>query len=378
MTVDKNVSASLRLGAERKRSLIVLRVFDPTSWSFAAMAAKSPLSPTIMEVPEEPAYDDVSPLGGVDKQLGDLSLQDKQPSHRKRPSLPAANLSINPTPHVNVQTPVFTPPPLASPLGPPNFERSYLLENLQRQHDRGERLSYALSNVQVKLASAQSKGEARKLRKEVGLLRSKIAESRKQVQLIMLRLNDLQSEELGRRGMLPGQATQAAMFQYPTYWTPYPSLQPWSPFNVPLMSPLSPVSPVTPLPSGLYHPTPMIPSPLDSPNWFQSKYPLVGPAMPFSPGYDQTFMYSNEYQQPYAQEQSDPTPTHRASFSQQTKSSTGRHKFTKSVDFSPAKDGSGDGRRWSLADTFSPTPRDKRMSMPGLQTIWKDKEQPEE
>lgn len=342
------------------------------------MAAKSPISPTIMELPEEHVNDTVSPLNGVDKQLGKLSLQDGKPSHRKKPSLQVSNLSIHPTTNLNFQNPVFTPPPLASPLGSPNFERSYLLENLQRQHDRGERLSYALSNVEVKLASAQSKGEARKLRKEVGLLRSKVAESRKQVQLIMLRLNDLQNEELGRRGMLPGQAPQGAMFPYPTHWTPYPTLQPWGQVNLPLVSPLSPISPLTPLPSGLYHTSPMMSNTLDSPLWLQSQYPLLSPAMPSSPGYDQTPMHGNNLQQPYTQEQSDPTPTHKESTSQQNRPTMGRHKSTKSVDFSLAKDGPCDGRRWSLADTFSPTPRDKRMSMPGLQTIWKDKGQPEE
>lgn len=334
-----------------------------------------------MKLPEEPANDAVSPMGDVDKQLGNSSLgqDNKKPSHRKRASHLVANLTIHPTSNVNIQNPIFTPPLLASPLGSPNFERSYLLENLQRQHDRGERLSYAMSNVEVKLTSAQSKGEARKLRKEVGLLRSKISESRRQVQLIMLRLNDLQNEELGRRGLLPGQAPQTTMFQYPTYWTPYPQLQPWGHMTLPLISPLSPVSPLTPLPSGLYHPSPMMPGPLDSPQWLQAQYSMLNSAMPFSPGYDQTFMHGNDQEQPYVQEESEPMPIHKASVSQQSRPTAARHNSTKSVDFSVAKDGSLDRRRWSLADTFSPTPRDKRMSMPGLQTIWKGKEeQPEE
>lgn len=341
------------------------------------MTDKIETSPATTQASEEPVNEVVSPLGSVDKQLGDLNIQNERPAPRKRPSHPVSNLSIHPTSNFNIQPPIFTPPPLASPLGSPNFERSYLLENLQRQHDRGERLSYALSNVEVKLASAQSKGEARKLRKEVGLLRSKITESRRQVQLIMLRLNDLQNEEFGRRGMLPGQAAHAAMFQYPTYWTPYPQIQPWSHMNMPLMSPLSPISPLTPLPSGMYHPSPMITSPLDAPQWLQSQYPLVSPAMPMSPGYEQTFMQSNDRQETSEQDQSEPTtPTHKPSISHQKRPATARHK---SVDFSLAKDPSNDGRRWSLADTFSPTPRDKRMSMPGLQTIWKNKlEQPEE
>lgn len=331
-----------------------------------------------MELPEESANHVVTPLDNVHKQLEDLSLQGNRPSHRKRPSQPLSNLSIQPTANLNIPNPFFTPPPLASPLGSPSFERSYLLENLQRQHDRGERLSYALSNVEIKLSSAQSKGEARKLRKEVGLLRSKVAESRRQVQLIMLRLNDLQSEELSRRGMLPGQTSQATMFTYPTYWSPYPPLQPWNHMTVPLMSPLSPVSPLTPLPSGLYQPSPMVPGPLDSTQWMQSQYPLPSPAMSFSPGYDQTFMQSSDLQHPFSQEQEDPTPTHKVPTSQQKRPTTARHNSTKSVDFTLAKDGSLDRRRWSLADTFSPTPKDKRMSMPGLQTIWKDREQPEE
>lgn len=351
------------------------------------MAAKRPVSPAIMELPEEPANEAVSPMSGVDKQLGNLSLQNnttKPSSQRKRPVHPVANLTIHPNANINIQNPIFTPPPLASPLGSPNFECSYLLENLQRQHDRGERLSYALSNAEVKLASAQSKGEARKLRKEVGLLRSKISESRRQVQLIMLRLNDLQNEELGRRGMLPGQAPQPAMFQYPAYWSPYPpQLQPWGNMAVPLMSPISPISPLTPLPSGLYHPAPMMPGPMDSPQWLQAQYAMLSSAMPLSPGYDQAFMQGNyQEQQPSVQGESEPTPTHhhKTSVSHENRPTAARHNSTQSVDFSEAKDGSLDRRRWSLADTFSPTPRDKRMSMPGLQTIWKgnEEEQPEE
>lgn len=335
-----------------------------------------------MEHPQEPVLEDaVSPLGGMDKQLGNLSLQDKKPPYRKKSFQAVSNLTIQPTPYFNPQTPIFTSPALTSPLGSPNFERSYLLENLQRQHDRGERLSYALSNVEVKLSAAQTKGDARKLRKEVGLLRSKIAESRRQVQLIMLRLGDLQNEELGRRGMFPGQAAGVGMpgvFSYPTYWTPCPPLQPFANMAMPLVPPLSPISPLTPIPPSLYHTSPTMAGPFDPSQWMQPQYQLLSPTMSFSPGYDQTLTNGNDQQQPFAQEQNDPTPSRKASFSHQSRPMAARHK---SVDFSLAKDASYDGRRWSLADTFSPTPKDKRMSMPGLQTIWKDKdreEQPEE
>lgn len=49
-----------------------------------------------------------------------------------------------------------------------------------------------------------------------------------------------------------------------------------------------------------------------------------------------------------------------------------KHKTHKSVDFKLPQEGAYRGRRWSLADGFSPTPKDKRMSIPGLETIWKD------
>lgn len=55
-----------------------------------------------------------------------------------------------------------------------------------------------------------------------------------------------------------------------------------------------------------------------------------------------------------------------------------RHKANKSVDFKLPQGGAYKGRRWSLADTISPRPKDKRMSIPGLETIWKDNKEKED
>lgn len=334
------------------------------------MAAKSPISPTIMEHPEEGSDEPTSPVNGMQEQLNSLTIQHDGSSDQEKRHQPLSSLTIHPTPCLSIQSPLIS----TSPLALPNNERSYLLENLQRQHQRGERLSHALSNVEVRLASVHSKSEAKRLRKEAGLLRSKITESQKQEQLVMLRLNDIQNEDLISRGGL-FQAQSAGLVPYQTLWSPYSPMQPWGPMTLPIMSPVHPVSPLTPLPPGLYHPSPMLPSPMAPPYWLGAHHPFFGPVVTNDP----SFYLGANFQPCWAPEVAFAAPATAAVLDAvETREHKHKRKATKSVDFSLSQQEAYTGRRWSLADAFSPTPRDKRMSMPGLQTIWKDKEQQEE
>lgn len=342
------------------------------------MAAKSPISPTIVKYPEGSPDDPTSPVSGVDKQspANGTDEQVNEPTvnrgtlGRRSAPLPSSFLTIQPTPYYHIPHPLLSPSPLAAP----NNERSYLVENLQRQHQRGERLSHALANVEDRLPAAQNKTEARKLRKEAGLLKTKIAESRKQEQMIMLRLNDIQNEDFNGAGLF--QAQSAGLVPYAMLWSPYSSIQPWSPMTMPMMSPVDPVSPLTPLPPGIYHPSPIVPSPMASPFWMghQQQYPVLNSFAPNDP----SLYLGASFQPPYVPEGAMAGPSRRASVAPpvvRSKDPRGQHKATKSVDFAlPAYT----GRRWSLADAFSPTPKDKRMSIPGLQTIWKGRKEEED
>lgn len=317
-----------------------------------------------MEHPEEDSNGPVPPTDDISQQLSGLRVKEK-PSGRNKRHLPPAALSIQTTPYWAIQNQLLSP----SSMGAPNNEKSYLLESLQRQQGRSERLSHALSNVEVRLASVQSKGEARKLRKEASLLKSKITESRKQEQLIMLRLNDIHNEDLCRGPLYQPQS--AGFVPYAATWAPYSPSQLWSPMAMSMASPVhQPVSPLTPLSVGIYHPAPIPPSPLQSPYWMGTyQYPVLSPMMATEPS-----LYPRANVQPsYVPEAMLAGPSRRGS--EVSKAKETRHKGTKSADFGPSQQGIRLSRRWSLADEFSPTPRDKRMSMPGLQTIWKNQEQ---
>lgn len=272
-----------------------------------------------------------SNLGGLVQQMGGLSLQPVRNNY----IINQPNSNLCPGPIRNFRSMSFDSQPM---IGMSN-ERSYLVENLRRQHERGERLSHALHNVETRLGSAQSKGEARKLRKEAGLLKSKIAESRKQEELITMRLNDLQNEDL----KYFYQAQQTSLFPYL-----YPPPQPWGQIPMPPMTPLTPISPLTPLHTGLYHPTPVQPSHLGSSFLFSPTFPTVNPIVQ----YEQDSHLAGIDQVVSIVDQSD-------SGSPVNMEDIRRY----SLVAEPV-------RRWSLADTFSPSPKDKRMSMPGLKTIW--------
>lgn len=340
------------------------------------MAPKSPLSPVAAKHAEE--GNNTSPTDGDRKTL------DQNPTHKagntkdRKPSFPISNLSIQPTPYVALQNQILGPQAVAAP---PNNERSYLLENRQRQHERGERLSDALHVIEVKIASAQSKAGARKLRKEAGLLKKKIAECQRQEQLITLRLKDIENEECSR---IPyWQAQSAGVIPYAQPWTPYPytPMTPWSPMTLPIMSPVhGPVSPLTPLGPGLFHPSPVMPSPLTSPYWLAAQYQYPYQSLGSYVHEDPAFYTGAAFQQQDMPE--DVTagqPLRQQSLaSTNTKPRESVHKAGKSVDFKLPQDSAYKGRRWSLADTFSPRPKDKRMSIPGLETIWKKSKEDEQ
>lgn len=284
----------------------------------------------------------------------------RKPANQKKASFAASTLAIQPMPYFNIQSPVV---PIG--IGSSHNERSYLLENLQRQHERGERLSHALANIEIRLASAQSKSEAKKWRKEIASLKSKIAESRNQEQLILLRLNDIRNEEFACQV----QSTGVGVIPYP------PQQSPWFAYGgAPTMMQapvMLPVSPLTPLPPGLYHPSPIVPSPMGSPYWVQ-----LGSVMP-SPYEPQNYYYQgHNVMPPFVPDGPLASISRRQSLAPPvTKAFVSLGKDTELSSASQSQAGSYMGRRWSLADAFSPTPKDKRMSIPGLETIWKNKQE---
>lgn len=334
------------------------------------MAPKSPLSPVAIKHAEEGHH--TSPIDDNSKTLDENTDQKTGNTKERKPSVPINTLSIHPTPYVALQNPIFGPQAVAAP---PNNERSYLVENRQRQHERGERLADALHIIEVKIASTQSKSGARKLRKEAGLLKKKIAECHRQEQLITLRLKDIENEEYSRTPYW--QAQSAGVIPYAQPWTPYPytPMTPWSPMTLPIMSPVhGPVSPLTPLGPGLFHPSPVMPSPLASPYWlaaqYQYPYQSLGPYVYEDPAFYTGAAFPQQYM---AEDVSAGQPLRQQSLASiNTKSRETVHKASKSVDFRLPQDSAYKGRRWSLADTFSPKPKDKRMSIPGLETIWKN------
>lgn len=93
----------------------------------------------------------------------------------------------------------------ASPLTRPRdpyTERSYLMQNLQSQDVRAKRLLSRLTSAEERLALAEVErtvpGEARRIRKEISLLKAKMAENAQQERLTLLRLSDLYVEIQGR------------------------------------------------------------------------------------------------------------------------------------------------------------------------------------
>ncbi|KAJ4389831.1 hypothetical protein N0V93_007303 [Gnomoniopsis smithogilvyi] len=337
------------------------------------MVTNSPTSPASVDDLKE-SYN-ASPVEQSDKKLNADTAQGGEPTRKRKTSQPSSKLSIHPTPYATPQSSVLNPYALAAP---PNNERSYLLDNRQRQHERGKRLADALHIIEVRITSTQSKGEARKLRKEAGLLKKKVAESLRQQELITLRLKDIENEELRRNPYW--QAESAGSMPYAAPWSSYSPIVPWSPMTFPMMPPIhGPISPLTPLPPGLYHPSPIVPSPLTSPYWLgaqvQYPYQMMGPYVQADPAY----YLGTSFEQAYMPDLVAGPPSRRQSLAPSNAKLRGtKHKTNKSIDFRLPQEETYKGRRWSLADTFSPTPKDKRMSIPGLETIWKENNGKEE
>ncbi|KAK3324140.1 hypothetical protein B0T19DRAFT_222931 [Cercophora scortea] len=84
------------------------------------------------------------------------------------------------------------------PLEELHNERSYLLFNLQRQEQRATRLFQKFAALEQRLPEAHSTKEARKIKKEAAVLKSKIGDNTQQEQLILLRLGEIYVEMQNR------------------------------------------------------------------------------------------------------------------------------------------------------------------------------------
>lgn len=78
-------------------------------------------------------------------------------------------------------------------------ERSYLLYNLQKQGDRAKRLYQKYADLEARLSAPQTSSEGKRCKREAASIKSKIAESVQQEQLMMLRLGEIHVE-LQNRG----------------------------------------------------------------------------------------------------------------------------------------------------------------------------------
>ena len=78
-------------------------------------------------------------------------------------------------------------------------EREYLIQNLRKQGGRATRLFQRYAALEAQMAGTQTPTEAKKSRREANSLRTKMAESTQQEQLILLRLGEIHVE-LQNRG----------------------------------------------------------------------------------------------------------------------------------------------------------------------------------
>lgn len=107
----------------------------------------------------------------------------------------------------------------------PYTERSYLMQNLQSQDLRAKRLLSRLTSAEERLAHAEAErtvpGEARRIRKEISLLKAKMAETAHQERLTLLRMSDLYVEIQGRERWSAVQrqkALQGCVANVPQYY----------------------------------------------------------------------------------------------------------------------------------------------------------------
>ncbi|KAL1843373.1 hypothetical protein VTJ49DRAFT_1960 [Mycothermus thermophilus] len=111
------------------------------------------------------------------------------------------------------------------PLEELHNERSYLLYNLQKQNDRATRLFERYASIEARLTEAATPSEAKKCRKEAALIRSKIAESTQQEQLMLLRLSEIQIELQNRDRWMRVHSQPSSYFQpqHPPFVYPPPA-----------------------------------------------------------------------------------------------------------------------------------------------------------
>lgn len=239
------------------------------------------------------------------------------------------------------------------PFSPITNERSYLLDNLQKQEKRAKRFSDNLAGINSRLASAENKGDARKLRKEASILRGKMAETENQLQLITLGLRDLDIQESNR---------QLRMTPQPMGWHQFPDA-PWYQNMIvpgsPMTPMMTPISPMTPLPPGFYQPFPVAPSPMESHFQYPMHYPMHELQTEILLGPDSILRRHS------VQDQKVDT------FSDAEIMASSRRMSVQTM-------GGGEEeieyirRRWSVADIYTSPTRDKRISLPGLQSIWRE------
>ncbi|EFX03673.1 hypothetical protein CMQ_601 [Grosmannia clavigera kw1407] len=123
-------------------------------------------------------------------------------------------------------------------------EHQYLLASLQRQDARIQALLGTLCSVQTQQQVQQSAGEARKLRKEVGFVQSKIADAEQQERLINGRLVEVRSEMQRRNRLVHLQYLQQQQQQQQQQMA-----QEQAQINADALSPLSgsAISPLAPI-----------------------------------------------------------------------------------------------------------------------------------
>ncbi|KAK3687494.1 hypothetical protein B0T22DRAFT_478811 [Podospora appendiculata] len=85
------------------------------------------------------------------------------------------------------------------PLEELHNERSYLLFNLQCQEQRATKLFQRFAALEQRLPEVHNTKEARKIKKEVAVIKSKIGDNTQQEQLILLRLGEIYVELQNRK-----------------------------------------------------------------------------------------------------------------------------------------------------------------------------------
>ncbi|OIW32126.1 hypothetical protein CONLIGDRAFT_253014 [Coniochaeta ligniaria NRRL 30616] len=125
--------------------------------------------------------------------------------------------------------------PGLSPISDPYTERSYLFQSLQGQNERAKKLLQRLSSAEERLLlGCLAAGEARRLRKEMRLLKKKMADNAQQERLTLLRLGDLYVDiqnrerwvQLQQQRLATVMAQQQQQPYYPRVFAPVASRRP--------------------------------------------------------------------------------------------------------------------------------------------------------